>query len=259
MVGVAPKGLEPGGGGVTRGGGLPDMLVREGDQRTIDIDIRLAALLAGIAGALNAAGFAAAGFFSANMTGNVSAFSEHLGLGQFGPAATFGLLIVMFISGAFISGLLIEAGRKRGVLAIYAYSITLEAMLLVALGLADLLLPAVPSGTALVVGLSFAMGVQNAATTRISNARVRTTHVSGMATDIALAAAALAASPAERPAALARLRLYFSTIAAFLIGGVSGVIIYQRIGGYLLLISAIMLFAIALPEARRAGRMRQAA
>lgn len=235
------------------------MLVREGDQRTIDIDIRLAALLAGIAGALNAAGFEAAGFFSANMTGNVSAFSEHLGLGQFGPAGVFALLIAMFVSGAFISGLLIEAGRKRGVLAIYAYSISFEAALLLALGLADILLPAVQSGPALVVGLSFVMGLQNAATTRISNARVRTTHVSGMATDIALAAAALVSSPAERPAALARLRLYFSTIASFLVGGISGVLIYQRIGGFLLLVSALMLFAIALPEARRAGRMREAA
>jgi len=235
------------------------MLLREGDQRTIEIDIRLAAVLAGIAGALNAAGFEAVGFFSANMTGNVSALSEHLGLGQFAAVKVFALLIAAFVGGAFVSGLLIEAGRKRGVLAIYAYSVTFEAGLLVALGITDILLPAVQSGPPLVVGLSFVMGLQNAATTRISNARVRTTHVSGMATDIGLSLATLASSAADRQAASTRLRLYFSTIASFMLGGVAGVLIYQRIGGFLLLICALVLFAIALPEARRAGRMREAA
>jgi uncharacterized membrane protein YoaK (UPF0700 family) len=105
----------------------------------------------------------------------------------------------------------------------------------------------------LVLGLSFVMGLQNAATTRISNARVRTTHVSGMATDIGLGIAALCGGGGpEREDALARLRLYTSTIIAFLIGGVLGAILYLLIGGYLLIITAAILFAIALPEVRRA-------
>ncbi len=175
------------------------MLVREGDQRTIDIDVRLAALLAAVAGALNAAGFQATGFFSANMTGNVSALSDHLGLAQFGLAGLFLSLVIAFIAGAFVSGLLIEAGRNRGVRAIYAYSITLEAGMLLALGVVDLWLPSAQSGSALVLGLSFVMGLQNAATTRISNARIRITHVSGMATDIGLGLAVLASTQPSAP------------------------------------------------------------
>ncbi|QKD02716.1 YoaK family protein [Mesorhizobium loti] len=230
------------------------MLVREGDQRTIDIDVRLAALLAAVAGALNAAGFQATGFFSANMTGNVSALSDHLGLAQFGLAGLFLSLVIAFIAGAFVSGLLIEAGRNRGVRAIYAYSITLEAGMLLALGVVDLWLPSAQSGSALVLGLSFVMGLQNAATTRISNARIRTTHVSGMATDIGLGLALLASHAPQRADVKARLRLHLSTILSFFIGGVGGVIIYLAIGGWLLLICAGLLFVIALPEARRARR-----
>ncbi|WP_108460467.1 YoaK family protein [Devosia naphthalenivorans] len=229
------------------------MLIREGDQRNISIDIRLAVLLAGIAGALNAAGFQAVGLFSANMTGNVSALSDHLGLGQFSAAALFGSLIVLFIAGAFVSGLLIEAGRKRQVRAIYAFSIALEGLLLLLLGGLDVIVHALDQSFSLVLGLSFVMGLQNAATTRISNARVRTTHVSGMATDIGLGIAALCGGGGpEREDALARLRLYTSTIIAFLIGGVLGAILYLLIGGYLLIITAAILFAIALPEVRRA-------
>lgn len=229
------------------------MLIREGDQRNISIDIRLAVLLAGIAGALNAAGFQAVGLFSANMTGNVSALSDHLGLGQFSAAALFGSLIVLFIAGAFVSGLLIEAGRKRQVRAIYAFSIALEGLLLLLLGGLDVVVHTLDQSVSLVLGLSFVMGLQNAATTRISNARVRTTHVSGMATDIGLGIAALCGGGGpEREDALARLRLYTSTIIAFLIGGVLGAILYLLIGGYLLIITAAILFAIALPEVRRA-------
>ena len=229
------------------------MLIREGDQRNISIDIRLAVLLAGIAGALNAAGFQAVGLFSANMTGNVSALSDHLGLGQFSAAALFGSLIVLFIAGAFVSGLLIEAGRKRQVRAIYAFSIALEGLLLLLLGGLDVIVHTLDQSFSLVLGLSFVMGLQNAATTRISNARVRTTHVSGMATDIGLGIAALCGGGGpEREDALARLRLYTSTIIAFLIGGVLGAILYLLIGGYLLIITAAILFAIALPEVRRA-------
>lgn len=230
------------------------MLVREGDERTNELDIRLAALLAGIAGSLNAAGFQATGFFSANMTGNVSALSDHLGLAQFGLAGLFFSLLITFIAGSFVSGLLIEAGRRNGIRAIYAYSITFEAALLGLLGCADISLPNAESGMVLVLGLSFVMGLQNAATTRISNARIRSTHVSGMATDIGLALAVLFSQAPHRAEAAARLRLFLGTMLSFLIGGVIGVIAYLAIGGWLLLICAAVLSAIALPEARRAAR-----
>lgn len=233
------------------------MLIREGDQRTAAVDVKLAASLAGIAGALNAAGFQAAGFFSANMTGNVSSLSDYLGLGNFGLVGTFGALIIAFIAGAFFSGLLIEAGRRRRILGIYAYSILVEAMLLVALAMADILLPTMQSGPPLAFGLSFIMGLQNAATTRISNARVRTTHVSGMATDIGLNLAALTAQGADHSIARERLGLHLATLAAFLIGGVVGVLAYLAVGGFFLAIAAGILFIIALPEARRSRSLRR--
>ncbi|WP_108397070.1 YoaK family protein [Devosia submarina] len=227
------------------------MLIREGDQRDFSIDIRLATLLAGVAGALNAAGFQAGGLFSANMTGNVSALSDHLGLGNWGIAALFGALILAFITGAFVSGLLIEFGRRRGVRAIYAFSITVEAILLLLLGALRIVFPDLGAGH-LVLGLSFIMGLQNAATTRISNARVRTTHVSGMATDIGLGLAALLGAGTDRENALVRLRLYTQTIIAFFLGGILGAVLYLSIGGYVLVITAAILFAVALPEVRRA-------
>ena len=230
------------------------MLIREGEERTFDTDIRLAALLSGVAGAINSAAFQATGLFSANMTGNVSSLSDSIGLGQVSRAALFAALVLVFIVGAFSSGLLIEAGRQRGVRAIYAYSISFEALMLIALGAVDLAWPSVLAGGGLILGMSFVMGLQNAATTRISNARVRTTHVSGMATDIGLGLAAMATAAPDRESAVARLRLYLSTITAFLAGGVAGVALYLVSGGYVFVVAGLVLLAIAVPEVRRARR-----
>lgn len=231
------------------------MLIREGDERPIGIDVKLAALFAGIAGAVNAAGFQATGFFSANMTGNVSALSDHLGLGEFDIAVFFAGLVIAFILGAFSSGLLIEAGRRRSMRAIYAYSITFEAVLLLAIGVGETLSPVDGSGALLMTALSFVMGLQNAATTRISNARVRTTHVSGMATDIGLGLSSLASGSPDRDLARARLKLHLGTITAFFVGGVIGVVVYLYAHGLVFVAAALILAAIALPEIRRAGGM----
>ena len=228
------------------------MLVSEGDGRTAEIDIKLAASFAGIAGALNAAGYQSAGLFSANMTGNVSALSDQIGLGRFGLAAIFASLMVAFVSGAFACGLVVAIGQARGIRGIYAYCTLIEAALLLVLALADLVFPTRLTGAPLLFGLSFVMGLQNATTTRISNSKVRTTHVSGMATDIGLHLAALVAQRSERTHARDRLALHGATLLAFLIGGIAGVLTYLAIGPYLLVLTALLLTAMALPEVRRA-------
>jgi uncharacterized membrane protein YoaK (UPF0700 family) len=103
-----------------------------------------------------------------------------------------------------------------------------------------------------VLGLAYLMGLQNAVVTRISEARVRTTHVSGMATDIGIEIGLLIDSvfrrvlAPETAAVRARLRLHMETILAFLAGGVLGVVLYQRIGGAMFWIAATVLGAIAL-------------
>lgn len=223
------------------------MLISEGEKRTFRLDGQLAVLFAAIAGALNAAGFQAAGFFSANMTGNASSFSDHMAIGDWLMAGLFAFFIAAFIFGAMVSGLLIYWGGSRGSRAKYAYGIVLEGTVVLVLGAAALLHLLHPY--ALILGLSFAMGIQNAATTRISNARVRTTHVSGMATDIGLGLAGLIGGAGRDAEATARLKLYGSTMAAFILGGILGVAAYLAIGGLLFVGMGILLLAVALMRA----------
>ena len=226
------------------------MLVREGDERNETIDLWLASSLAAVAGALNAAAFYAVGFFSANMTGNVSNLSDNLALGQWATALFYFAILIAFVCGALCSASLINAGRRR-TRRIYAYAILIEAIVLTGVGCADLWLARDWRASVVVLGVAFAMGFQNAVGTRISGARVRTTHVSGLATDIGIELAATfnsrrQAEGEDGPAhSFARLRLQICTVLSFLTGGVGGVMLYRGVGGYLLMLAAAALFGIA--------------
>jgi len=110
------------------------MLIHQGEARSSKADRHLAWSLAGVAGALNAAGFYAVALYSANMTGNVSALADHLGMRNLTSAAPYLALVMTFISGAMISTLLVNAGRRRGLAGIYAVASSLRRFCWPALG-----------------------------------------------------------------------------------------------------------------------------
>jgi uncharacterized membrane protein YoaK (UPF0700 family) len=242
------------------------MLVQQGEERGNDVDQRLACTLAAVAGALNTAAFKAVGFFSANMTGNVSLLSDHIAIGDFLTGGFCLAIVIAFIAGSIVSTVLVNFGRRRKIHGIYAYSILAEAILLALLGAADLGLSPLHRGTTMILGLSFLMGLQNAVVTRISGARVRTTHVSGMATDIGIELGMLidimlGREPDDSAAPYwEKLRLHGMSVLSFLIGGAVGVLVYQAIGGLLLIGTAVLLLGIAVSGIRSArGLQLQAA
>ncbi len=224
------------------------MLIRTGPARTDAADRRLAWSLAGIAGALNTAGFYAAGLYSSNMTGNVSSLANQLGSADAALAGIYTALIAIFVAGAALSTLLINAGRRRGFVGIYAFSILAEGLLLAALAAADLFWTGEGRGMLLAFGLSFSMGLQNAIVTRLSGARVRTTHVTGMLTDIGIELGHLISR--GQPGDVARnrdnLRLHGLTVFSFLSGGILGVVAYRHFGVQLLFAASAALLSIAL-------------
>lgn len=230
------------------------MLIRVGDERTANIDLALAGLLSSVAGALNAVGFLIAGSFTANMTGNISAFADTLANGAVFVALSFAGLVVAFIGGAGVAALAIQTGERREIRSIYALAIAAEAVILMLLSAMLVLAPLGMQETFLVVVLSFVMGLQNAVTTMISRARVRTTHVSGMATDIGIELAALVGGDTSRQDALPKLSLHSLTLACFAMGGVCGAVLFGFVGYWMFAIAAATLVLIAVPEALRAHR-----
>ncbi|MBP2171029.1 uncharacterized membrane protein YoaK (UPF0700 family) [Erwinia toletana] len=228
------------------------MLIRVDEARTIITDSRLACTLAFVAGALNTAAFEAVGFFSANMTGNVSSLSDNLAHARLQGGWFFFEIVGLFILGSLFSAMVINAGRRRNIRSIYALNILIEACLLTTLGIIECWLHPDSAGVLLILSLSFLMGLQNAVVTRISNARVRTTHVSGTSTDIGIELAMLIdillrkESPKDAPAWLQKLALHSSTVLAFLTGGVAGIWLYRMMGYAFLILFGLTLLLIAL-------------
>ena len=220
--------------------------------RSNSADTRLACTLAAAAGALNTAAFEIVGFFSANMTGNVSLLSDHLAKANLGPGLFFLSIVLLFIVGSLFSTLVINAGHRRNIRTIYAFVILLEGTALIALGVIENHFPPLSPGVVLITSLSFLMGLQNAVVTRISNARVRTTHISGTATDIGIEMAMLfevlrrKTSPKDAPLYLDRLRLHTLTLLAFLAGGIAGIGLYRVLGYDFLLPVGFGLICLAL-------------
>ncbi|PIJ49418.1 hypothetical protein BL250_13100 [Erwinia sp. OLTSP20] len=227
------------------------MLIRTDEARTINTDSRLACTLAAVAGALNTAAFEIVGFFSANMTGNVSSLSDHLAKANLQAGVFFLSLVGLFIAGATCATLIVNAGRRRGIRTIYAVNIFIEGVALMALGAVESWLMPAASGVLLILSLSFLMGLQNAVVTRISNARVRTTHVSGTATDIGIELAMLfdvlrrKASPKEAPLYLERPGLHFFTVTAFLVGGIAGIGMFHLLSYKFLILVGLGLVYLA--------------
>lgn len=228
------------------------MLIRTGDERTESIDLFLAGVLSTVAGALNAVGFLLAGSFTANMTGNVSAFADQLAGGETAVALFFAGLVGAFICGAGLAALAIQAGERRHHRAVYALAVLAEAAILLGLGI--VLLRDSGQQVLPVIVLSFVMGLQNAVTTLISKARVRTTHVSGMATDVGIGLAALMGDEAGRRKAIPKLKLHGLTLACFAAGGIGGALVFGRLGNWLFVIAAAVLLLVAIPEVFRAWR-----
>ncbi|MDF7648082.1 YoaK family protein [Erwiniaceae bacterium L1_54_3] len=219
------------------------MLISTEHLRSNSADIKLACTLAAVAGALNTAAFEVVGFFSANMTGNVSSLSDHLAKANLAPGVFFLEIVCIFIAGSVISTLMINAGRRRNIRAVYALNIICEGVGLVLLGILEIWIKPLSPGVTLILGLSFLMGLQNAVVTRISNARVRTTHISGTSTDIGIELAMLfdvvrrKEPPKDAPLYLERLRLHSFTLVSFLLGGVAGIWLFHLLRyGFLIFI-----------------------
>ncbi len=222
------------------------MLIHEGDTRTPAVDLLLATILAFVAGGINSVGFLAYGYFSANMTGNVSLVSELLSDWKLRAAAAFFTIVLMFITGAFLASLFIQMGKRHRLKTVYALTMGFEGAILMLVGIYVSVLPDTVNGFTIVSLLALSMGIQNAASTRISGARVRTTHVSGLATDIGVGLALLwgAKGDVQREEIATRLRLHAATILAFAVGGVVGAVMYTSFQGLAFCLLAALLFAL---------------
>src|SRR4051812_40845722 len=151
---------------------------------------RLAISLAWIGGFTNVVALGAMGTLVSNVSGTATWLGEAIGLRDLHGTLFFGSLLISFVAGAVISALTTETAARRGWRSKYILPIALEAAVLAFVATYLTKHPIAHGEIAheMACLAAFAMGVQNATITKISGAVVRTTHVTGIFTDVGIEA-----------------------------------------------------------------------
>ena len=224
-------------------------------QRTAQNNLRLGVTLCFVAGATNAGGFLAVGQYTSHMTGILSSVADNVVLGQFTLALAGVAALLAFISGAMTTAWMVNWGLRRELQSAYGRPLLLESALLLVFGLfgAGINVWAGLFAPLTVLLLCYLMGLQNAVITKISHAEIRTTHMTGLVTDLGIELGKLLyvnrltrehLVSADRH----RLGIHLKLIGSFFIGALAGAIGFKSIGYFATIpLSALLLLLVLRP------------
>ncbi|MGB6094263.1 MAG: YoaK family protein [Moheibacter sp.] len=211
-------------------------------NRSLKDNLRIATLLSFVAGMVNVAGFLGVRQLTTNVTGHFAFFIGEIYHIDVWRGLVYFLFVFFFLLGSFFSGVLIEWISRKNERYVYVIPVLIETLILafVAFYCETLL-----AGNANLIAylLLFAMGLQNSLVTLISNSVVRTTHLTGLFTDLGIEFSQLFfyKSAAHKKKLLSSIRLRFFIIVFFLLGGVVSGLFYFRFELRILYFSAGLL------------------
>jgi uncharacterized membrane protein YoaK (UPF0700 family) len=230
--------------------------------------LELGTLLAFIAGIVNTVGFLQFGAFVSHMSGHASRSAVEYAEGNSSAALVFMLEVLFFIGGAFTTAFLMHGHTALEKRVKFTTPMVLETLCLVAFillteyhGLFWFHIDQISLTTLI---LAYAMGLQNAVLRHTSGTIIRTTHITGVVTDlgIELGAASHNAKKAWREEkaltaaidafwerlGIGRFTFHALLIMAFVSGSVVGTLGYIYFLVKILLLPAILLMGLALKE-----------
>lgn len=232
-------------------------------ERTRRSNLHLGLSLAFVAGATNAGGFLAVKEYTSHMTGVVSSMADDLALGRFSLVFDWMTSLMAFVLGAATSAILINWARRRRSRHEYSLPLLIEAMLLLAFGVLGATNHVIGTSMLVTVALlCFVMGLQNAMITKVSNAEIRTTHVTGLVTDIGIELGKIlyynrSEHSPEKPLVRAnqdKLKVHLMLVLSFFVGGVIGALGFNHVGYVSTVPLAIVLALLAAAQFMPARR-----
>ncbi len=231
-----------------------------GRERSEAANWQLAALLAFTAGVVDVTGFLGLRQFTSHMSGVTATLAAELGTEGVRVMMRPAMVLGCFLAGAAFCAVVVNWERRRSRESLFAVPVAIEALLLAAVSIFG------GSGHlfASLAVMGFSMGLQNAVITKISDAEIRTTHVTGTITDIGIELGRLfywnrTPRGTEVRADRRKLALLTLLVALFFIGGTMSAVMFHRVGFLLMLpLAAILAAPTVLPIAADFNRMPKA-
>jgi len=242
-------------------------------HRTRATNRTLGLMLAFNAGAMNAGGFMAVHMYTSHMTGFLATLADSLVIGEFALVIAAVGVLWAFMSGAGTTALLVNWARQQHLHGTWALPLLLEAVLMLLFGLLGAVTLQWPTPFAVpltVLLLAFMMGLQNAVVTKMSSAQIRTTHMTGVVTDLGMELGKMLYWNRRGTPHAARVRanrqragLFASLLLLFTAGGIVGAAGFQYVGFVWVVPQAALLLALSLPplldDMQRLAAQRRAA
>jgi len=206
------------------------MFRHQGKSRTLKHNLRIATLLSFVAGIVNVTGFLAFKQLTTNVTGHFALFINDVANFEFWNGTIYFLYIFSYLFGSFSSSFLIEKYKTNKKYNVYVLPTIIECFILLSIGIVSNFVE-ITSADVVVCLLLFAMGLQNSFVTKISNAVVRTTHLTGLITDLGIDISQLFFPKLhpQRNKLKANIKLRIFIITFFFGGGLFGGFLYSKL------------------------------
>lgn len=222
------------------------------NQNISDARFRLLGyVMALLAGGINAGGFFAVAAYTSHVSGSVSLAADSVFVGDWQAAAAALTAVLFFVLGATHASWTILWAKRQRFRSSYGLSMWLEAVYLLLFGLLGVALSRI--GSAMVQPtvwfLCFIMGMHNTVMTVLSGGAIRSTHMTGTATDLGIELSKvlyyrrsdnprLPEVRVNRP----KIKLFSGMMTAFFCGGVLGAWGYHTTGYHFTLPMSLLLF-----------------
>ena len=213
-----------------------------GKSRTPKHNLGIASLLSFVAGLVNVVGFFSVQKLTTNVTGHFAFFVDEIFKLNFIPAFHISLYIFFFFLGAFFANFMVETYSRIRETQIYILPIFTEAAILATIAFAGNYLMR-ENADVIAFSLLFAMGMQNSLVTSISKSIVRTTHLTGLFTDMGIEFSQLFfyKDKNHKNRLIKSIKLRLTIIFMFFIGGLSGGILFSYFGIKSLIVGSVIL------------------
>jgi len=195
-------------------------------------------MLSFVAGIVNIVGLLSVNVLTTNVTGHFAFFSRTFISEEFSNAVIYLWFLLSFLAGAFCSNLISETIVRIKMNLSYVVPILLEIILLIIVATLHF-----NQADVLACILLFAMGLQNALVTRVSQSVVRTTHLTGIFTDLGIELSQLLFYKTSNENFTLKRSIYLklAIITCFFAGGIAGGFAYYYLKLKVLLIASIAL------------------